>query len=248
MSLFTKKQFAEFLGIENKHISVYHKRNKIEYDYSTDKEMIDTENETNKALIEQIQAKKGENVAKVVKKLQKQTETVQKNVENTLKMPNPSTILPKIPSFQPKIDLNNANSNKEVSEKHSEEDNNDTPTLTNSTKKLKYLDTIKRTKEIEKLQIEIQKKKGEVVPVELIKPVILQHNQSILTEFKNAGDEILRIMSKKYSFSIEDLAFCKGEFVKTINNSMSKAIYATTKSIDSIIQNHIEKKGVGEHG
>lgn len=248
MSLFTKKQFAEFLGIENKHISVYHKRNKIEYDYSTDKEMIDTENETNKALIEQIQAKKGENVAKVVKKLQKQTETVQKNVENTLKMPNPSTILPKIPSFQPKIDLNNANSNKEVSEKHSEEDNNDTPTLTNSTKKLKYLDTIKRTKEIEKLQIEIQKKKGEVVPVELIKPVILQHNQSILTEFKNAGDEILRIMSKKYSFSIEDLAFCKGEFVKTINNSMSKAIFVTTKSIDSIIQSHIEKKGVGEHG
>ena len=248
MSLFTKKQFAEFLGIENKHISVYHKRNKIEYDYSTDKEMIDTENETNKALIEQIQAKKGENVAKVVKKLQKQTETVQKNVENTLKMPNPSTILPKIPSFQPKIDLNNANSNKEVSEKHSEEDNNDTPTLTNSTKKLKYLDTIKRTKEIEKLQIEIQKKKGEVVPVELIKPVILQHNQSILTEFKNAGDEILRIMSKKYSFSVEDLAYCKGEFVKTINNSMSKAILATTKSIDSIIQSHIEKKGVGEHG
>ena len=86
------------------------------------------------------------------------------------------------------------------------------------------------------------------MPVELIKPVILQHNQSILTEFKNAGDEILRIMSKKYSFSVEDLAFFKGELVKTINNSMSKAIYATTKSIDSIIQSHIEKKGVGEHG
>ena len=58
MPLFTKKQFAEYLGIENKHISVYHNRNKIEYDYSTNKELIDTENETNKALIEQIQAKK----------------------------------------------------------------------------------------------------------------------------------------------------------------------------------------------
>lgn len=244
MPLFTKKQFAEYLGIENKHISVYHKRNKIEYDYSTDKEMIDTENETNKALIEQIQAKKGENIPKTAKKQVKEP----KKVENTLKIPNPTAFLPKIPSFQPKIDLNNTNSNKEVSENHTEEENNDTPTLTNSTKKLKYLDTIKRTKEIEKLQIEIQKKKGEVVPVELIKPVILQHNQSILTEFKNAGDEILRIMSKKYSFSVEDLAFFKGELVKTINNSMSKAIYATTKSIDSIIQSHIEKKGVGEHG
>ena len=244
MPLFTKKQFAEYLGIENKHISVYHNRNKIEYDYSTNKELIDTENETNKALIEQIQAKKGENIPKTAKKQVKEP----KKVENTLKIPNPTAFLPKIPSFQPKIDLNNANVNKEVSEKHIEDENNDTPTLTNSTKKLKYLDTIKRTKEIEKLQIEIQKKKGEVVPVELIKPVILQHNQSILTEFKNAGDEILRIMSKKYSFSVDDLAFCKGEFVKTINNSMGKAIYATTKSIDSIIQSHIEKKGVGEHG
>ncbi len=244
MPLFTKKQFAEYLGIENKHISVYHNRNKIEYDYSTNKELIDTENETNKALIEQIQAKKGENIPKTAKKQVKEP----KKVENTLKIPNPTAFLPKIPSFQPKIELNNANVNKEVSDKHIEDENNDTPTLTNSTKKLKYLDTIKRSKEIEKLQIEIQKKKGEVVPVELIKPVILQHNQSILTEFKNAGDEILRIMSKKYSFSVEDLAFFKGELVKTINNSMSKAIYATTKSIDSIIQNHIEKKGVGEHG
>lgn len=244
MPLFTKKQFAEYLGIENKHISVYHNRNKIEYDYSTNKELIDTENETNKALIEQIQAKKGENIPKTAKKQVKEP----KKVENTLKIPNPTAFLPKIPSFQPKIDLNIANVNKEASDKHIEDENNDTPTLTNSTKKLKYLDTIKRTKEIEKLQIEIQKKKGEVVPVELIKPVILQHNQSILTEFKNAGDEILRIMSKKYSFSVDDLAFCKGEFVKTINNSMGKAIYATTKSIDSIIQNHIEKKGVGEHG
>ena len=86
MSLFTKKQFAEFLGIENKHISVYHKRNKIEYDYSTDKELIDTENETNKALIEQIQAKKGENIPKTAKKQVKEP----KKVENTLKIPNPT--------------------------------------------------------------------------------------------------------------------------------------------------------------
>ena len=147
-----------------------------------------------------------------------------------------------------KIEQNQAK--KEVETENDEENinSNNVPSLQKSTTLLKHLDTVKRTKEIEKLQIEIQKKKGEVVPVELIKPVILQHNQSILTEFKNAGDEILRIMSKKYSFSVDDLAFCKGEFVKTINNSMGKAIYATTKSIDSIIQNHIEKKGVGEHG
>ena len=83
MPLLTKKQFAEFVGIENKHISVYHNRNKIEYDYSTDKELIDTENETNKALIEQIQAKKGENITKTVKSTKNSTQKCRKYVKNT---------------------------------------------------------------------------------------------------------------------------------------------------------------------
>lgn len=80
--------------------------------------MIDTENETNKALIEQIQAKKGENIPKTAKKQVKEP----KKVENTLKIPNPTAFLPKIPSFQPKIELNNTNSNKEVSDKHIEDE------------------------------------------------------------------------------------------------------------------------------
>jgi len=126
------------------------------------------------------------------------------------------------------------------------EDNSGVPNLHKSTTLLKHLDTVKRGREIEKLQIEIQKKKGEVVPVELIKPVILQHNQSILTEFKNAADEIVRIMSKKHSFSVEDIAYCKGELIKATNGAIAKAIFATSKSIESIIQTHVEKKGVGE--
>lgn len=119
---------------------------------------------------------------------------------------------------------------------------------TESERQLKYLDTIKRQKEIEKLEIEIQKKKGEVVPSELIKPVFLQHNQSIITEFKNATDELIRIFSKKRSLTVEEVAEIKGEATETINNAINKATFSTVKAVESIVLEHQDKKNVGEHG
>ncbi len=119
---------------------------------------------------------------------------------------------------------------------------------TESERQLKYLDTLKRRKEIEKLEIDIQKKKGEVVPSELIKPVFLQHNQSILTEFKNATDEIIRVFSKKKSLSVNEVAEIKTDLVACINSSINKAIATSVKAVDNIILEHSEKKGVGQHG
>lgn len=117
---------------------------------------------------------------------------------------------------------------------------------TESERKLKYLDTIKRQKEIEKLDIEIAKKRGEVVPSELIKPVFLQHNQSILTEFKNGIDEILRVFAKKSSLSVNQIAELKGEMVQIINHSVNKAIVTSENSVEVIISEHAEKRGVGQ--
>lgn len=117
---------------------------------------------------------------------------------------------------------------------------------TESERQLKYLDTIKRQKEIEKLDIEIAKKRGEVVPSELIKPVFLQHNQSILTEFKNGIDEILRVFAKKSSLSVNQIAELKGEMVQIINHSVNKAIVTSENSVEVIISEHAEKRGVGQ--
>jgi hypothetical protein len=117
---------------------------------------------------------------------------------------------------------------------------------TESERQLKYLDTIKRQKEIEKLDIEIAKKRGEVVPSELIKPVFLQHNQSILTEFKNGIDEILRVFAKKSSLSVNQIAELKGEMVDIINRSVNKAIVTSENSVEVIISEHAEKRGVGQ--
>lgn len=122
------------------------------------------------------------------------------------------------------------------------------PTLTESTRVLKYKDTIKRDKEIEKLQIEIEQKKGIVIPSELVKPVFLQHNQFVTTEFKNAADELLRRYSKKHSLNSNEIAEMKGELVEVINVAIKKATQSSIKNVSNIIKDFSVKKGVGEHG
>lgn len=117
---------------------------------------------------------------------------------------------------------------------------------TESERQLKYLDTLKRAKEIEKLDVEIAKKKGEVIPSELVKPVFLQHNQSIVTEFKNSADEIIRIISKRKDLTVNEVAEITGELIGCINTSINKATKLSIKAVENIIKDFTDKKGVGE--
>lgn len=122
----------------------------------------------------------------------------------------------------------------------------DIPSYEDSERRLKYLDTQKREKEVEKLQIEIQKKRGEVIPAELIPPVVMQHNQSIITAFKNEHDEWLRNFAKLHDMTGDEVARARGEAVQWINTAMGKATVMTEKAIEIIVADYVEKRGVGE--
>lgn len=126
-------------------------------------------------------------------------------------------------------------------------DDSEIPPLAVSVKKSKYLSNIKIEKEIEKLKFDIAKRKGEVVPSELMKPVFLQHNQSIVTEFKNVIDEVLRLFAKESSLSPNKTAEITGVLTSTINTAITKATHLTSKSILAIIKDHTERRGAGEH-
>lgn len=126
------------------------------------------------------------------------------------------------------------------------EDSGEIPSFNVSERLLKYLDTQKREKEVEKLSIEIQKKRGEVIPSELIKPVFLQHNQYILMEMKNADEEMLSLMLHKYDIKSEDVAFLRAEWTKRRNACITNAISASLKGVSSIVNEFTEKKGVGQ--
>lgn len=122
----------------------------------------------------------------------------------------------------------------------------DIPSFVESERLLKHLDTKKREREVEKLDLEIEKKRGEVIPSELIKPVFLQHNQHLLMSMKNADDEMLSIFGHKYSLALEDIAWIKGEWTKKRNTALSEATGASVKAVDTIVAEFSVKRGVGQ--
>jgi hypothetical protein len=115
-----------------------------------------------------------------------------------------------------------------------------------SERQLKYLDTLKRKMEIEKIEIENAKKRGEVIPSQLLAPVILQHNQSIVTQFKIAVDDLIRIFGTVMSLNTNDIAEIRGKCYEAINHSVDKASENTVNSIKTIIIDYSNKRGVGE--
>jgi len=120
------------------------------------------------------------------------------------------------------------------------------PTYEESERLVKYFDSKKREKEVEKLQIEIDKKRGEVIPSELIIPLFLQHNKSIITSFKNVCDAILTEYGKKKSFSSTEMADMRGRMIASINEGIHDAQDLTKSAVKVIIADYSEKRGVGE--
>jgi hypothetical protein len=120
------------------------------------------------------------------------------------------------------------------------------PSYEESEQLVKFWDAKKREKEVEKLQIEVSKKKGEVIPSELMKPLILQHNQHILMEQKNADEEMLTMFAHKHSIPGADVAYIREAWINRRNAAVKSATKATVSGVESVIQDYSEKRGVGE--
>jgi len=223
MALYDKKEFAELCKVNTRYLSVQISRGKVILDKH---DKIDTENSVNKFYVEKIYGrmdlvpKKPFTAAKPAKPIAKvlSDEEDQEDDED--------------------VELTMEDLLADPNRK-----NLDYPELERI---YKFLQGKKIEKDIEKNQLEIEKKKGIVVPSELIKPVFLQHNQFIVTEFKNAADEVIRIISKKKSLSVNEQAEIRGELVKTINESINKATLASIKNVTNLITDFSDKRGVGE--
>lgn len=104
----------------------------------------------------------------------------------------------------------------------------------------------KMNMEMEKLRLNNSKFMGEVIPSGLIKPMILQHNQSILTESKNTIDNIIMIIAKKKDLSSAEVAEIKSKYLFEVNEMIKKSTQLTVKSINNVINEFSEKRNVGE--
>lgn len=120
------------------------------------------------------------------------------------------------------------------------------PPMHVSEKKLKHLDTVKRAKEIDKLKLEIQKKRGEVVPVEPIEVLVFQFKQKVLTHFKMGAEAILNEITHKYSITSEDMAYYRGFMTNKLNECVREASTEFVEGFDVALNEFAIKKAVGE--
>lgn len=116
----------------------------------------------------------------------------------------------------------------------------------NLTQKKLETQITKMNMEMDKLRLQNSKFMGEVVPFSLIKPCVMQHNQSIIAQSKNTLDNILRLFKKKRDLSADEEAEIRAHFVHELNDMMKKAAAATVKAVNAIVSEFSEKRNVGE--
>lgn len=223
MAIYTKKEFAELCKQQTNYLSVQIGRKKVLLNADG---LIDTTEPVNKAYLEKIYGR---------------MDFVPQDKPKAVKLSE--ITLPPGLEYIPEQEEEDEESSMEALLANPNRKNLPYPELERI---YKYLQGKKIERDIEKTQLDIEKKKGVVVPSELIKPIFLQHNQFIITEFKNTTDEIIRRIAKKKDLGVNEVAEIRGEMVACINEAVNKAIAASTKNIVNIITDYSDKRGVGE--
>jgi len=107
------------------------------------------------------------------------------------------------------------------------------------------LDKQKKKLEIEKLQkdvhlkeIELKKKQGEVIPVDVINGLISRLGKNYVTSFKNEADKYLTHVVNRTGADRETANKLKGDLVDAINSAIKETLEITTRELEAEVKNY----------
>ena len=152
--------------------------------------------------------------------------------------------LPQLESYTKQKTNSRSNNTQEEDPGSIEED--DLPPLSISNRRYMHLKAVKTERENALLKLKEEKIRGEVIPSDLVKPLFLMHNNSMVHAFKNLIDEEQRRLVKRYGINVNEAADMRSRIIEGINEAMKKATKSTTSNISNIIKEYAVKKGVGE--
>lgn len=228
MAKYSKKEFADLCGVGTNYLSVVIGRHKVVVDADG---QIDTANDKNRLYLEKIYGR----MDLVPPKGVVAATTVAPN-EGTAK----SIPLPVLPAGNKK-DLTDEELKDALAACGG-------MTYEQLERVYKFLQGEKLKSDIEKNRIEIQKKRGEVVPVSPIEQLVFQFKQHTLTQQKIAYQAFLNEIGHKYSITAEDMGYYKGFFIKQLNISVAEASESFTMQLEATLKEFSVRKRVGEHG
>ncbi|HBD94269.1 MAG: hypothetical protein US15_C0012G0016 [Candidatus Moranbacteria bacterium GW2011_GWF1_36_4] len=234
MALFSRKEFAELLGISPAHVTMYLKRNKLQQD---DDNKIDDTIPINADFKKRLLAKK--NGEKPEKKERQQVITKVKYVvledkrKQSQQQQQQSQSEPE-PEQQPVEQIKiKRKSDKNIG-------------IYDIELEIKRADLEKKEQEIELNDWKIKKISGEVIPTDMVQIVFNQHCKSITTAFHQGVDNFIIEFAKKHEIDRNEIAKIRLTFIDIINQAILDSIKESKNAISNIIEEYSMKRGVGE--
>jgi hypothetical protein len=214
----TKKEFAVKCGIKTNRLAIYIKRFKVEVNKDGS---IDDSNPINVLFMEKCLSRHSK------------AHNIESNAHGT---PIESEITPPAPLKAPSKKVENEAFSRQNTK------------LVEIQEKKGGLDIEGKTNSIELQRIEIRKKRGELVPTESVKNLIIQHSESMKTSYSEASDNLIVIISHKKQLSSDEISDLRKQFTKIVNNAIDNAITFTMTGLRNVVNDFSQKRGVGQHG
>jgi hypothetical protein len=114
-------------------------------------------------------------------------------------------------------------------------------------RRIKKQDLLKKEAETRLLNLKEEKIKGEHIPTELVKGIVMQMSQSFVTAFKNSMEDFITNIAKEKGLTVNDISNYRGKLVNVINLASENSVKLAKKNIKSLVDEYSEKRGVGEH-
>ena len=90
-------------------------------------------------------------------------------------------------------------------------------------------------------QLKIQKQQGELIPTELVRPVIAQLAKSLASNFKSGADNLIVEISHRKKMTGAELADLRAILVGIVNDSISKSVKDSKKMSEHIARDYTSK-------
>lgn len=93
-----------------------------------------------------------------------------------------------------------------------------------------------------KIEMELAKMRGDYIPTELVRNLIMQFSRSIISTYKEGAEAFLIEISHRKKLTIQDESEMKGELISIINKSHDSAIERAKNELTSIVNEYTKNK------
>ena len=97
-------------------------------------------------------------------------------------------------------------------------------------------------------QMEIAKKRGELIPTDIVRKLIIQQSEGTKIAYIEASENLLLIFSQKKQLTAVEVSDIKKQFIDIVNTAINNSIDITKRNMGEIVKEFSQKRGVGQHG